>query len=94
VVTSTFPLKLRAQWLVLTWKYHRWTLGVDYALLQPSYLVADPTDPNNSAAIFVNQGSQHVPSQVYHDIFGSYRFQESGTSTSTSNSWQRLLNGL
>jgi iron complex outermembrane receptor protein len=73
------PLKLKAN-AGATWTRRQWILGWS-ARYFDSYWV-------NAAHTFdVNQGSDHVPSQIYHDIFATYRF-DVGT---TSGSWSDHL---
>ena len=60
------PVKLRANGGV-TWGLRQWTLAWT-ARYFDSYVVSrNPT-------FVLNQGSQRVPSQVYHDLFAAYRF--------------------
>jgi iron complex outermembrane recepter protein len=59
----------------ITWKYHAWTLSwtADYF---DSYLVTDPT-LSSSLPRILNQGSRFVSSQIYHDVFASYKWNDS-----------------
>lgn len=65
-VTSGNPLKWRGN-AGLVWKRGGWTAGWT-AQYYGSYIVS--TTPT----IVLNQGDRRVASQVYHDLYGSYRF--------------------
>jgi len=81
-------LKLKAN-AGLTWKLRHWTLGWTARYFN-SYLVADPSQSYNTSK-FLIQGSLGVPSQTYHDIFGSYRFEQESGQSSGKASWLRGL---
>lgn len=70
--TYTNPLKFKAN-AGLNWQYGGWSAGWT-ASYYSSYLVADPSLPT-SADLFLIQGSDEVPSQIYHDVVASYRFE-------------------
>lgn len=66
------PLKFRAN-AALTWNRGAWSAGwvTSYFDSYPQY--------NVGTNIYVQaQGSSHVPSQMYHDISGAYRFESTG----------------
>jgi outer membrane receptor protein involved in Fe transport len=69
--SASLPLKLKAN-LGVTWTRERWTAGW-LGNYFDSYLVANPA-LSSSAALFLSQGSRTVDSQMYHDLFASYRF--------------------
>lgn len=70
-VSYSFPLKLRAN-AGVTWTRGAWSLGWTVRYLD-SYLVDVPTATSYARNV-LTQGSDTVPSQTYHDLFGSYRF--------------------
>ncbi len=72
-ISNANPLKLKGNFGI-TWQYRPLTLGWT-ARYFDSYLVADPSAVA-SALVILNQGSQSIPSQMYHDIFMRYRFSE------------------
>jgi len=79
---SSIPVKLKAN-AGLTWDYRDWTVGWN-ARYFDSYLVADPTQALNAVTI-KNQGNGgRVPSQVYHDLFMTYRFVSLGRASTAS----------
>lgn len=84
-VTSTFlsnPSKLKAN-LGVTWRYDRFTLGWTASYFAPYRLT--------NATQILNQGSSRIPSQNYHDVFGSYRFPDDAPQSSASG---RMLSGV
>lgn len=65
-VGSSNPLKFKAN-AGATWTRRQWTVGWS-ANYFDSYWV------NAAHTVDVNQGSDHIPSQIYHDLFATYRF--------------------
>ena len=69
-ITADNPLKRKAD-VGLTWTFRQFTLGWSTHYFD-SYQVANPA-LGSSARVILNQGSQFVRSQVYHDLSGVYR---------------------
>ncbi|MGH7958677.1 MAG: TonB-dependent receptor, partial [Opitutaceae bacterium] len=81
------PLKLKGN-LGLTWRRGALTLGWR-ARYFDGYRVYLPTaSAAAKAALVLSQGSEEVSSQIYHDLFWSYRFGGKGSSTA-----RRILSG-
>ena len=76
--TFSNPLKHRAN-AGLSWNLRQWTLGWN-ARYYDSYRVYGATATAAAAATAIlTQGNDGVvPSQTYHDIFATYRFDRSG----------------
>ncbi|MGH7946257.1 MAG: TonB-dependent receptor, partial [Opitutaceae bacterium] len=66
----------------LTWRRGRLTLGWNARYFDAYRLFAPTTPAATVAPAVVSQGSEKVPSQVFHDLFWSYRF--GGTASSTA----------
>jgi iron complex outermembrane recepter protein len=64
------PLKLKLSGGA-AWTYANWVVGWNTRYFD-SYLVADPAAVS-SAVTIANQGSRTVPSQIYHDLYVTYR---------------------
>jgi iron complex outermembrane receptor protein len=73
------PLKFKAN-AGATWTQRQWILGWSMRYFD-SYWV------NAAHAFDMNQGSDHVPSQIYHDVFATYRFNSGVNSGSRSDQW-------
>ncbi len=56
---------------VVNWDYRQWRLSWT-ALYFHSYKVGSSS--GNNSAVILNQGDARIPSQIYHDLYGSYRF--------------------
>lgn len=70
-LTGAVPIKFQGN-AQLTWKYAGWTLNWSGRYID-SYQLA-PAEPA-FATTLINQGNGgRIPSQFYHDIFGSYHF--------------------
>jgi len=68
------PLKFKAN-AGLNWRQGGWTLGWS-ARYFDSYRVTTNVVSAANTVIIRNQGSATVASQIYHDLFASYRFDE------------------
>lgn len=66
-ITSNAPLKLKGN-ATLRWRSGNWTVGWT-ARYYDSYVVS------TNETIVLNQGSRTVPSQMYHDLFASWRVE-------------------
>ncbi|MDB6170058.1 MAG: hypothetical protein JWM88_2922 [Verrucomicrobia bacterium] len=74
----------------LTWKFDRWTAGwtVNYF---GGYYAYNASDSAATVAFrTLNQGSDHIPSQTYHDAFVSYRLPDADSS---SRFWSKVRSG-
>jgi outer membrane receptor protein involved in Fe transport len=60
--------------VTLNWDWRQWTLGWTTTYFD-SYRLGDAASTNPPIA---SQGSATIPSQIYHDVFASYRFAGSG----------------
>ncbi len=83
------PLKVRGN-VGLTWMRDGWQLGWNMQYYN-SYLIYSAYENNdaNNASWTARNGSPIIPSQIYHDLFGRYRFGENHGS-----GWLGLLNNV
>lgn len=71
-ITNAFPLKFRGN-AGVTWRLNNYGLGWIVRYFD-SYVVA--ANPTTSGEVTVrSQGGERVPSQSYHDIYASYRWE-------------------
>ncbi len=82
------PLRVRGN-IGLTWRRNDWSLGWNMQYYH-SYLIyqTSRTDEQN-AGYALRNGSPVIPSQNYHDIYGSYRFDDRSGSR-----WSGLLSNV
>lgn len=76
------PLKLRAS-ASLTWDLRDWSVG-----WMTNYFGSYLQFAGNGGAYIQAQGSDHVRSQTYHSLFGSYRFSDG------AQRWHGALDGV
>lgn len=69
----------------LTWTRGAWTLGWNAQYYASYYNYTASSSAATIASAVLNQGSATIPSQVYHDISASYRWNGNFTG------WKRLL---
>lgn len=80
----------------LDWAYRNWTLDwtVTYYGSYPQVgSSVDPFNPNNPQYTSA-QGSDHIPSQLYHDFFASYSFSKTPPGSTGSALRSALTDGL
>lgn len=70
-ITSLFPLKLKAN-AGLSWERGRWRANWNVGYFSSYQVAASPAA--TGAPIVANQGGLRVPSQTYHDVSASYRW--------------------
>ncbi len=85
-VTYNNPLEWKGN-VSVVWSNEPWTVGWT-ARYFDSFLIADPLSAA-SAGLFLSQGADSVPSQVFHDFYSQYKFSSARTSSSS-----RWLDGL
>jgi outer membrane receptor protein involved in Fe transport len=61
----------------LTWDKGPWTLGWNAQYYAAYFAYTSSATAATIATAVLNQGSARVPSQMYHDIFAAYRFDDS-----------------
>ncbi len=68
------PLKWRGN-AGLTWEKGPWTAGWNMQFYDSYYIYPSTADVEERAQDVLSQGAARVPSQSYHDLFATYRFQ-------------------
>jgi len=71
------PLKWRGN-AGIDWSTGGWSLGWNAQYYHSQLIYHSSSDSASIADAVLNQGSASVPSQLYHDLIATYRFNDSG----------------
>src|SRR5262249_8598981 len=60
----------------LDWEADAWALGWNAQYFDPYHVYSATASASSRAATVLNQGSDEIPSQMYHDLYATYRFDQ------------------